>query len=315
MAQSLLCKDCNTLLRSVKEAQDHADATGHANFEESTEAVKKLVCGDCNKICRNDTERDLHTKRTGHTNFEDRTGEENDPMDTEKQMAEARAELHGDADTAPGSSGPAPEELVPAEVDETIVEQMMQMGFGRNRSVRAIYSSGGSSIDAAVTWLADHEADEDVDSPLMVPKATAKKKLTPEEAKEQAQELFRKAKERRDAEEKERERLRERERVRAGKELAAIARLEEDNRLRLIAEERAREKAEEQRAREKIKRKLGMYSHIYSPSSYFYTVMLSRKLFRSGPCPPLSLLLLCSDLPMMCCRGGSSRAPPPPGIA
>lgn len=39
MALSLLCKDCNTLLRNVQEAQAHNDATGHANFEESTKPV------------------------------------------------------------------------------------------------------------------------------------------------------------------------------------------------------------------------------------------------------------------------------------
>lgn len=39
MAVSLLCKDCNTLLRNVTEAQAHNEATGHANFEESTQPV------------------------------------------------------------------------------------------------------------------------------------------------------------------------------------------------------------------------------------------------------------------------------------
>ena len=39
MAVSLKCKDCNSLLRNVKEAQAHNEATGHTNFEESTEPV------------------------------------------------------------------------------------------------------------------------------------------------------------------------------------------------------------------------------------------------------------------------------------
>ena len=128
-------------------------------------------------------------------------------MDTEQQMAAARAEL-GEEDAA-ASGKPAaptePEELIPAEVDEALVEQMLSMGFERNRSVRAIYSSGGESVDAAVTWLADREADADLDEPLLVPKATAKKKLSVEEARAQAQELLRKAKERREAEERERD--------------------------------------------------------------------------------------------------------------
>lgn len=39
MALSLLCKDCDTLFRSVQEAQAHNEATGHSNFEESTKPV------------------------------------------------------------------------------------------------------------------------------------------------------------------------------------------------------------------------------------------------------------------------------------
>lgn len=38
-ALSLTCKQCNASLKSVKEAQDHGEATGHSQFEESTEAV------------------------------------------------------------------------------------------------------------------------------------------------------------------------------------------------------------------------------------------------------------------------------------
>ena len=43
MAKSLLCKDCNTLLRNVAEAQAHNEITGHANFEETTEVVRAAV--------------------------------------------------------------------------------------------------------------------------------------------------------------------------------------------------------------------------------------------------------------------------------
>lgn len=102
-ALSLVCNDCGALLRSVKEAQDHGEATGHASFSESTEAVgalisrfplcccdraacsrrkstswalqvKRYVCKECGKPCRSDTERDVHTRRTGHAEFEDKVG-------------------------------------------------------------------------------------------------------------------------------------------------------------------------------------------------------------------------------------------------
>lgn len=43
MAKSLLCKDCGSLFRNVAEAQAHNEVTGHANFEESTEAVRPAL--------------------------------------------------------------------------------------------------------------------------------------------------------------------------------------------------------------------------------------------------------------------------------
>ena len=39
MAQSLVCNDCGLQLKSVKEATDHNEATGHADFAESVEKV------------------------------------------------------------------------------------------------------------------------------------------------------------------------------------------------------------------------------------------------------------------------------------
>ena len=54
---SLRCGDCGVQLRSVEEAQAHAEATSHTNFAESTEAVLNLVCADCGKPCRSQTVR------------------------------------------------------------------------------------------------------------------------------------------------------------------------------------------------------------------------------------------------------------------
>lgn len=52
---SLKCGDCGALLRSVEEAQEHAELTSHSNFSESTEAVLNLVCSTCGKPCRSKT--------------------------------------------------------------------------------------------------------------------------------------------------------------------------------------------------------------------------------------------------------------------
>jgi hypothetical protein len=42
-------------LKSVEEAQQHAELTSHSNFSESTEAVLTLLCSTCGKPCRSQT--------------------------------------------------------------------------------------------------------------------------------------------------------------------------------------------------------------------------------------------------------------------
>ncbi|KAF3456573.1 hypothetical protein FNV43_RR01227 [Rhamnella rubrinervis] len=54
-AVSLKCGDCGALLKSVEEAQEHAELTSHSNFVESTEAVLNLVCSTCGKPYRSKT--------------------------------------------------------------------------------------------------------------------------------------------------------------------------------------------------------------------------------------------------------------------
>lgn len=80
---SLQCGDCGTLLKSVEEAQEHAELTKHTNFRESTEPVLNLVCSSCGKPCRSKTETDLHRKRTGHSEFVDKTAEAAKPISLE----------------------------------------------------------------------------------------------------------------------------------------------------------------------------------------------------------------------------------------
>lgn len=108
---SLKCGNCGILLKSVEEAQEHAELTNHADFSESTEPVLNLVCCTCGKPCRTKTvlnfykfavlftsiedlfyfillilnivlnqESDLHTKRTNHTEFTDKTSETAKPI-------------------------------------------------------------------------------------------------------------------------------------------------------------------------------------------------------------------------------------------
>ena len=85
-ALSLKCNVCGVQLRSVAEAQSHGEATGHADFVESTEAVLNLTCVECGKPCRSETEKDIHTKRTGHATFVDKTNETAAAIDSEREM-------------------------------------------------------------------------------------------------------------------------------------------------------------------------------------------------------------------------------------
>ncbi|XP_052188187.1 uncharacterized protein LOC127798682 [Diospyros lotus] len=250
---SLKCGDCGTLLRSVEEAQEHAELTKHSNFSESTEAVLNLVCTSCGKPCRSKTESDLHKKRTGHTEFVDKTSEAAKPISLEVQKADVEMEDAGGATAHP-------EEMVVPEVDQTLLEELEGMGFQKARATRALHYSGNVSVEAAVNWVVEHENDADIDEMPQVAVNTKteppKPSLTPEEVKMKAQELRERARKKKEEEEKRIEREREKERIRVGKELLEAKRIEEENeRKRLLALRKA-EKEEERRAREKIRQKL-----------------------------------------------------------
>lgn len=65
MALSLKCGQCGLQLRSVKEAQDHGEASGHSQFEESTEAVLTLVSTPKKRLWRLLTSSDVTRAFTG----------------------------------------------------------------------------------------------------------------------------------------------------------------------------------------------------------------------------------------------------------
>lgn len=186
---SLKCGDCGALLKSVEEAQEHAELTSHSNFSESTEAVLNLICTICSKPCRSKTESDLHTKRTGHTEFVDKTSEAAKPISLEVPKATDESQEVVDAS---GSSS-QPQEMIAPEVDKKLLEELEAMGFPTARATRALHYSGNTSLEAAVNWVVEHENDSDIDEMPLVPVNTKveapKPSLTPEEMKIKAQEL------------------------------------------------------------------------------------------------------------------------------
>lgn len=261
-ALSLTCKQCNASLKSVKEAQEHGEVTGHSQFEESTEPVLNLQCTICGKPCRTQTEKDLHTKRTAHKEFQNKTDEAT-AIHTEAEMQQAsdamREALKGDSAASAAISDmdvDAAIEMAPPAVNIELRQALEDMGFSANKATRALHFCGQESLEAAVTWLTEHEEDTGLDEPLLVPKTEPKKKLTPEEAAQQAEELRKRIKAKNQKEEAELEKLREKERIRSGKELLEAKRKEDDLKLKRNLELRRIEKEEEQRARDRIRVKL-----------------------------------------------------------
>lgn len=159
-----------------------------------------------------------------------------------------------------GQSGPTlddvkedPEALVEPDVNQNLLTQMLEMGFPKNRAVRSLHYSGAEVVEQAITWFTENEDDPDIDEPLLVKK---KKPMSDQEMKDHLEALRLEAKAKREKEEKELELHKEKERVRAGKELMAAKRLEEESTRKRFIEEKKREKEEERQAREKIRIKL-----------------------------------------------------------
>ncbi|EPS62580.1 hypothetical protein M569_12208 [Genlisea aurea] len=255
---SLKCGDCGTLLKSVEEAQEHAELTKHANFVESTEAVLNLVCSSCGKPCRSKTETDLHTKRTGHIEFVDKTAEAAKPISLDAPKPKDDTELEEPSDGGSIQN----EEMVVPEVNQQLLSELEEMGFPKERAIRALHFSGNVSLEAAANWIVENENDPDIDKMLLVPSSSSKtpepkkQSLTPEEIKLKQQELKERARKKKEEDEKRMEREREKERIRVGRELLEAKRVEEENERKRTLALRKAEKEEEKRAREKIRQKL-----------------------------------------------------------
>lgn len=59
---------------------------------------------------------------------------------------------------------------VAVEVSPELLTELLGMGFGEARAARGLHFSGNSTLEGAINWLAEHEADADIDEPLLVPK-------------------------------------------------------------------------------------------------------------------------------------------------
>jgi len=112
-------------------------------------------------------------------------GADRDAMDAQDQ-AEAEAQFAANESAKDNEWG---EEMVPLPVDETMLAELLSMGFSDTRARKGIHH--GSNVEGAINWLAANESDPNIDQPYMVRKADTlpKRVLTEEEKKEAVQRL------------------------------------------------------------------------------------------------------------------------------
>lgn len=53
--------------------------------------------------------------------------------------------------------------------EQTTLESLLEMGFGRNRAEKAVAFTGNQGIEQAMDWLMEHEDDPDIDEPYVPP--------------------------------------------------------------------------------------------------------------------------------------------------
>lgn len=81
------------------------------------------------------------------------------------QTGEVAIPEEGGADSA--ASGAA----APAAVDESLVMELVSMGFHENGCRRAVAATGGAGVEAAMNWVLEHMEDADFTSPMTAPDA------------------------------------------------------------------------------------------------------------------------------------------------
>eukprot|EP01035_Chromulina_nebulosa_P027688 gene27688-36443_t len=79
------------------------------------------------------------------------------------------------------------DEMVPVPVDETLLSQLLDMGFSDIRGRKSIVH--GKNLEGALAWLSEHQDDPDIDQPYMVKKSDTIPK-TPLTEEEKAQRIL-----------------------------------------------------------------------------------------------------------------------------
>ena len=179
----------------------------------------------------------------------------------------------GSSDAASASDAAEPP------VDAQALQQLLDMGFGRNRCVRALYATGKSTgtfdLSTALEWVSQHEGDADIDEPLVLSKrartgaaehgnsaaedeedAAATSSMSAEEKKEYLKAKLAQRRAEKDAAEKEDAKARELARRTEGQGMVAAKEEFEAKQRRLHREQLAREKRAAAEERERIRKSL-----------------------------------------------------------
>ena len=136
-------------------------------------------------------------------------------------------------------------------VDQSLVSQLMEMGFSKAVSEKALFLTQSKDLEKPIEWISEHQADADFEEELQIVQGSGRSNLSAEEAQKLARELQAKLRADRLQKEKELELQRERDRIKSSKELTEAKRkFEEQERKRAIEEQMRQKKKAQDELRE-----------------------------------------------------------------
>lgn len=270
----LRCAKTGKLLFSEREAKQHNDDTGFAEFEQVSPDDKVWFCVETGKVCITETEKTVYQKRdpTAKT-FEEKTIAflKERHLARRQQPAAVAAADGADGGAVPmdvdGAPAAAPD---PPNISKETLDQLLEMGFPQPRAEKALVRTSNGSLDAAITWLSDHADDADVDVPLEltptilaqadIDAAAATKSanahLTLEEKQAKLQAAVEAAQRKREETEREEEKAREKARRESGKTMVKTKAEMEDLQRKRDREARKKEKEDDIRHRQYLREQL-----------------------------------------------------------
>ena len=135
---------------------------------------------------------------------------------------------------------------ISAMVDQTLVSQLMEMGFSKAVSEKSLFLTQSKDLEKPIEWISEHQADADFEEELQIVQGSGRSNLSAEEAQRLARELQTKLRTDRLQKEKELELQRERDRIKSSKELTEAKRKFEDQERKRAIEDQLREKKKAQ---------------------------------------------------------------------